>query len=318
MNIKAALLALLAYAIFSTHDVVVKVLGADVSPIQLVFFSSLLSFPLLVLMLIKDVTPGHLRPVHPWWMAARSATLAVVPASAFYAFSELPLAETYALLFATPLLITLLSIPILGERVGLPRFAAVVVGFIGVMVVLRPGATSFGLGHGAALFASLCAAFQSVVLRKISADERRVVLMIYPMLMTFIVMGLALPLVYVPMEGVMFSGIAIVALFGFCATLLTVSAYTIGEAAIVAPMQYSQIIWATIFSVFLFNEKVDFMTLVGAAIIIASGIFIVLREAFGGGSDNTPVLRTRTRGYTAGGTNVSLILRRQPPENQAE
>jgi S-adenosylmethionine uptake transporter len=318
MNVKAALLALLAYAIFSTHDVVVKILGANIAPVQLVFFSSLLSFPLIMLMLIKDVTPGHLRPAHPWWTAMRSITMSLIPASAFYAFSELPLAQTYALLFVTPLLITLLSIPILGERVGLPRLGAVLVGFIGVMVVLRPGTTTLGPGHAAALFAALCAAFQSVVLRKISADERRVVLMLYPMLTTFVVMGLALPLVYVPMEGSTLAGIAVVALFGFCATLLTVSAYTIGEATIVAPMQYSQIIWATLFSVLLFGETVDVMTLAGAAIIIASGIFIVLREAFGGRSDNTPVLRTRSRGYTAGGTNVSLILKRKSLQKPSE
>uniref|UniRef100_UPI0025F36EF0 DMT family transporter n=1 Tax=Phaeobacter sp. TaxID=1902409 RepID=UPI0025F36EF0 len=241
MNIKAACLALLAYAIFSTHDVVVKILGESVSSIQLVFFSSLLSLPMLMLMLIKDATPGHLRPVHPWWMAARSLAMAVIPASAFYAFSVLPLAQAYALLFATPLVITLLSIPILGEQVGLPRLAAVLLGFAGVMVVLRPGTTDLTLGHGAALFAAFCAAFQSVVLRKISAQERRVVLMIYPMLTTFALMGLALPLVYVPMDGSTLAAIAVVALFGFCATLLTVSAYTLGEAAVVAPMQYSQI-----------------------------------------------------------------------------
>lgn len=288
------------------------------SAFQLVFFSSLLSFPLLTLMMARDTAEGNLRPKHPGWTALRSLSISVIPASAFYAFSVLPLAQVYALLFATPLLITLLSIPILGEKVGLPRFGAVIVGFAGVLVVLRPGSTDLELGHAAALFAAMGNAFQSVILRKLSNDERRPVLMLYPMLATVLAMGLTLPFVYVPMDATEFGGIAVVAIFGFCATLLVVNAYTIGEAAIVAPMQYSQIIWATLFGVLLFGETVDLMTLVGAAIIIASGIYIVIREAKGGRSDNTPVIRTRSRAVTSGGPNVSLILKRKAEGNSEQ
>mgnify|MGYP000279672145 CR=1 FL=1 len=311
MNLKAALLALLAYAIFATHDVVVKYLGASMSPFQLVFFSSLLSFPLVTVMLVQDTTLGNLRPLHPWWVALRSVTMSVVPASAFYAFAHLPLAQVYALLFVTPLLITLLSIPILQEKVGLPRMLAVLVGFAGVLVVLRPGGVEYGMGHAAALFAALGSAFQSVILRKIGNEERRVVMMVYPLVATFVVMGLAMPFVYVPFDASALGGLGVVAIFGFCATLMMVSAFTKGEAAIVAPMQYSQIIWATLFGVLLFDEQIDLMTLVGAGIIIGSGIFIVIREAAGGHSDNTPVLRTRTRGYAPGSFNISLFLKRK-------
>lgn len=310
MNIKAALLALLAYAIYSTHDVIVKLVSAHVSAFQIVFFSSLLSFPLLTLMLVKDPTSGTLRPKYPGWTALRSLTMSVVPACAFYAFSVLPLAQTYALLFATPLLITLLSIPILGEKVGLHRMGAVLAGFVGVLIVLRPGETELGLGHLAALAAAFGSSFQSVILRKISNEERRVVLLVFPMIATVLVMGLTMPFVYVPLSETEMSGLAVIAVLGFCATLLVVNAYTIGEAAIVAPMQYSQIIWATIYGAVLFGETVDLMTLLGAGVIIASGVFIVLREARGGKSDNTPVLRARTRAGVSG-LSVSLILKRK-------
>lgn len=318
MNIKAALLALLAYGIFSTHDVVVKFVSANISAFQIVFFSSLLSFPLLTLMMVRDATPGHLRPKHPGWTAIRSLVMSVIPVSCFYAFSVLPLAQTYALLFATPLLITLLSIPILGEKVGLPRLGAVLVGFVGVLVVLRPGETQLGLGHAAALVAAFGSAFQSVILRKLSNDERRVVLMLYPMLTTVVAMGLALPFVYVPLTAGELGGLTIIAIFGFCGTLLLVTAYTFGEAAVVAPMQYSQIIWATIYGALLFNEKVDLLTLVGAGIIIASGVFIVVREARGGRSSNTPVLQTRSRAAIGGGLNVSFLLKRNSDEKPVE
>ena len=120
-NAKGALLALIAFGLFSTHDVFIKTLGAEYSPVQIVFFSVLLSFPLATLMLMRDVEPGTLVPVHPWWVALRTGAVVVTAVSAFYAFSALPLTQTYAILFATPLLITVLSIPILGEQVRLPR-----------------------------------------------------------------------------------------------------------------------------------------------------------------------------------------------------
>ena len=113
-------------------------------------------------------------------------------------------------------------------------------------------------------------------------------------------------------------GIAVVALLGFIAMLCLVQAYSIGEAAIVAPMQYSQIIWATGFGALLFGETIKLTTLIGAAIIIGSGIMIVMREAKGGRSENTPVMRTRSRPLTPGGMYVSYLLKRSHKGPQAE
>ena len=154
-NVRGAIFALLAFAVFSTHDVIIKVLGGVYSPIQIVFFSVLLSFPLATIMLMRDATPGTLIPKHPWWLALRTAAAVVTGVSAFYAFSVLPLAQTYAIIFASPLMITVLAIPVLGETVRLHRWAAVIVGLIGVMIVLRPGSTELTLGHAAALEADL-------------------------------------------------------------------------------------------------------------------------------------------------------------------
>jgi drug/metabolite transporter (DMT)-like permease len=311
MNLKAVLIALLAFAIYSSHDVVVKYLGALYSPFQIIFFTSLLSFPLVTLMLVRDPTAGNLRPVHPWWLALRSLAMATGATSAFYAFSVLPLAQTYAILFASPLLITLLSIPVLGEKVGLHRALAVLVGLAGVLVVLRPGATDLTLGHLAALVAALANATQSVIVRKIGREERRVVMMLYPLAATFLVMGVALPFVYVPMPVFDLGAMAIVAVFGFIAALCLVLAYTMGEAAVVAPMQYSQIVWAALYGFFLFGESIDRATWIGAGIVIASGLYIVLREALGGRSENTPVLHTRSRSYAPGSFRISQTLRRK-------
>ena len=112
-------------------------------------------------------TPGTLRPVHPWWVMARTAAALVTGVSAFYAFSVLPLAQVYAFIFAAPMFITILSIPMLGEKVGIHLWAAVAMGLVGVLIVLRPGAEPLTLGHAAGITAAAGSAFASVIARKI-------------------------------------------------------------------------------------------------------------------------------------------------------
>ena len=309
-NLKGALFALLAFAIFASHDVVVKFLGGLYSPVQIIFFSVLLGFPLVTMMLMGDRSDGHLRPVHPWWTALRTVSAVITGVSAFYAFSVLPLAQTYAILFAAPLLITLLAIPVLGEKVGLRRGLAIVAGLIGVLIVLRPGAAPLSLGHAAALAAAVFSSLASVIVRKIGQDERSVVLLLYPMTANFVVMGCALPFVYRPLPLEHLGLLGIIASFGFVAMLLIIVAYRAGEAVIVAPMQYSQMIWAAIFGYLIFGERPDLYTAIGAGVIIASGIYILLRERHRGVSKNNPVLRSKSRAETGTLPRISLMLRR--------
>ena len=124
-NVRGALFALAAFAVFASHDAIIKALGGALSPVQILFFATLFGFPLVGLMLMRDRTDGTLVPRHPWWVALRTLSAAVGALSAFYAFTVLPFAQVYAILFAAPLLITVLAIPILGERVRLRRSLAV-------------------------------------------------------------------------------------------------------------------------------------------------------------------------------------------------
>ena len=308
-NAKGALLALLAFGIFATHDVFVKTLGAIYSPIQIVFFSVLFSFPLATVMLMRDAKPGTLLPRHPWWMALRTIASVATAVSAFYAFTVLPLAQTYAILFASPLLITILAIPVLGETVRLRRWLAVIVGLTGVMVVLQPGATELTLGHAAALTAAVGGSIASIIVRRIGADERPVVMLLYPMVANFILMGAALAFVYIPMPIEHLGLVALVAAFAWTAGRCIIAAYQSGEAAIIAPMQYSQIIWATLYSALFFDETIGRPTIIGAGIIIASGLYIVLRESRTDVSSTTPVLRTRSRHDTGTYMRAGPLLR---------
>lgn len=307
-TLKGAGLSLVSFGIFATHDVVVKFLGGQYSAIQIIFFSVMFGFPLVMLMLIRDKSDGNLIPRHPWWAALRTVSAVITGVTAFYAFSVLPLAQTYAILFAAPLLITILAIPILGEKVGIRRGLAVVVGLAGVMIVLRPGGADLQLGHAAALTAAVCSSLASVIVRKVGADERAAVLLLYPMLANFVVLGLALPFVYRPMPVEHLGLMGVIAAMGFVAMLFIISAYRSAPAIIVAPMQYSQMIWAAVYGYLIFDEAPDTLTMVGAAVIIASGIYIVLREGKKTASSNTPVLRTQTRPETGVMPRISSMM----------
>ncbi len=291
-NITGALYALGGFAIYAGHDAVVKFLGGSYSPVQVLFFSVLFSFPVITLVLLRDPEDRNLIPRHPWWTAARTAASTVVGGSAFYAFATLPLAETYAILFTMPLFITMLSVPMLGEQVGVRRGLAVVVGLVGVVIVLDPGRSTLGLGHLAALVAAVASSFATVVMRKIGGEERSVVLLLYPMVANFVIMGALLPLVYQPMPGAHLGAVALMALMGSTAGFLVIRAYRLSQAVVVAPMQYSQILWATLFGYVLFGERPSDHVVLGATIVIASGVYMVWRESSRRTTSTRPILRS--------------------------
>jgi drug/metabolite transporter (DMT)-like permease len=247
--------------------------------------------------------------VRPGWIALRSVATVVTGLSAFYAFSVLPLAQVYALAFAQPLLITLLAIPLLGERVRLRRGLAVLAGLGGVMVVLRPGATELSLGHLAALTAAVGGAVASVIVRKVGEVERPVVLLLYPMLANLAVAAMALPWVYRPMPADHLALAAVMSVLGWTGGVLIIAAYKAARAVVVAPMQYVQILFAALYGYLLFDESIDAWTAVGAGIIIASGLYIVLREDSPGTSANQPVLSSRLRPETGTAPRPSVLGR---------
>ena len=310
-NPKGALLALAAFGVYATHDVIIKFLGSDYSAFQIMFFSGLLGFPLIALILLGDRTDGNLVARRPWWSALRALTAVSTGAAAFYAFSVLPLAQTYAIFFAMPLLITVLAIPMLGEKVGARRGAAVCVGLLGVLIVLRPGSGELSWGHLAALMAALSGSLNSVIVRKIGAEERSAVLLLYPMIASFFITGATLPFVYVPMPVEHLALMGVIAIFGLMGAQLTIAAYRIAPAVIVAPMQYSKIIWAALFGALFFNEFPDHWTVVGTAVIICSGMYIVMREGTPAVSKNSPVLANKSRAETGLMPRISLLLRRR-------
>jgi len=288
-----ACMALLCFGTFSMHDAVIKVLGAQYATFQIIFFGTLFAFLPMTVLLLADKAEANLRPRHPWLVSGRVACNITSGICAFYAFTNLPLAEAYALIFASPLLITVLSVPLLGETVRLRRAVAVVIGLTGVVVVMRPGATDLTLGHAAALTAAMSSALQAIIVRKIGPDERTPVLMLYPMLAVILVMAAILPWVYKPMPLADLGLMASIGLLATVGQLFMIAAFKAAPAALVAPFQYSQILWAVLYGYFLFGDVPDIWVGTGAGIIIASGLFVVWRESREDVSPTRPFLRVR-------------------------
>ena len=264
---------------------------------------------MITLVLLRDQTVANLIPKYPGWSGARTLATVVAGLGTFYAFSNLPMAQVYAILFASPMIVTVMAIPMLGEKVGIHRGAAIVCGLVGVLVVVQPGTTELQAGHAAALIAAVSGAFASVVVRKVGGDERPVVLILYPMAANFLLLGCALPFVYEPMEIGDIGGMAAIAVLALIGASLLIQAYRRTSAALVAPMQYSQIVWASLFGVILFRESLSLPTILGAGLIVISGGYIVLRESGKGKASTTPVLRTRTRIGIPGAPRLSPFLK---------
>lgn len=287
---KGILLALSAFAVFSLHDVIVKLLAAY-SVFQVAFFAMLFGYVPFSIARIFDGREITLRPVHPKLILLRSVLVTTSLCCAFLGFSLLPMVQVYVLIFMTPLIISVLAIPVLGEKIHVFRWLTIVLGLIGIVIVLRPAPDNLQLGHLFALIAAFASAGAAIISRKIGHIENAATMMLAPMIMNILVSGSLLYFVYQPMPlgdlALMFL-IGVMALLGH---LLLLSAYRSAPASLVAPMQYSQLIWALIYGYFFFDETIDGLILLGSAITICSGLLMVWRETRV--SVNQPILRTR-------------------------
>jgi len=225
---------------------------------------------------------ASLRPRHPWLVSLRAILLAIDMVMVFYAFTKLPLADAYALLFAVPMLVTALSVPFLGEVVGWRRWTAVVVGFTGVLIVLRPGLAVLNLGHISALSSALFFALSLVVLRRIGRNESAAALIFSMILALLAISAPALPYVYAAMSAADLALMAVLGLLSGLGHLMLIQAFRQAPSSIVAPFHYSQMIWAVIFGLLIFDDIPDRWVIAGSAVIIGSGLYILWRETVRG------------------------------------
>jgi S-adenosylmethionine uptake transporter len=194
------------------------------------------------------------------------------------AFTTLPLAEAYALIFLTPLFITVLSATLLGEKIGMLRACAMTVGLAGVLLVIRPGFRELLPGHFAAIGVAVCAATTVLVLRVLGPTEKRITLMGMAMLMALAVNGVLMAFDLDLPSG---SDLVLLVLAGLLAGaghILLMAATRAAPANRIAPAQYSQIIWAVALGAIFFQEFPDAIALAGMTLVAISGVLAFLQE----------------------------------------
>lgn len=197
----------------------------------------------------------------------------------FFALRTLQLAESVSIFFFAPMLITALAGPFLGEWAGWRRWAAVCVGFLGVLVITRPGLGTFSTGHLFALCATTCYSCYVILTRKLNATESPESLIFYSALTPVILMLPAVPLYgSIPADPFQWLILLSMGFYGAFGHYMLILAYKKATTYALAPYPYLQMVWMIGFGYFLFDDLPDVWTLVGAAIIVSSGLYIVHRE----------------------------------------
>jgi len=278
----AAGIACVAGGIFflTLSDANAKWLGASYNPLQILFLRALIALPFVTALALWLGGRRVLRTTHPGLHLTRGA-INVVSACCFYlGLQALPLAEATAIAFAAPLFVTALSVLILKERVDGKRWLAVLAGFAGVLIVVRPG-TQAQAATLLPLTTALLYAVMMITARGINRAEGMLTTTFYIVLGQLVCSAIGLPWVWraPAMEDLPYFGG--VALFSTLGLALITQGFRIGPASVVAPFDYTGLVWATILGWIFWREAPDAYAYLGAVFIAGSGVYIAVREARG-------------------------------------
>ncbi len=277
----------MAAAIFGVMDAVVKWLAASYPTVQIMFFRSLFAFPPILLMIWRSGRGwSDLRTRRLGGHGLRSVYGCLAMLCFFHAYRTMPLADVTAIAFSAPIFIAVLSVWLLGERVGLHRWSAIVVGFVGMLVILRPGQVAEGVGGSALLqagallvvLATLLYALAMIQIRKLAATETTNATAFYFTAFCTLYTGLALPWFWVTPRLADLPLLVAVGLLGGMAQLCMTRAFARAPASVVAPFDYTHLLWSVLLGWYLFGDFPDAHTWIGAAIVVASGLYILYRE----------------------------------------
>ena len=278
-NLRSIFAMLIAVAFFSGMDAILKTLVASYPAMQVAAMRGLCALPLVCLYVIWRKETGALLAVR-WRLHVLRGGITILMLSLFtFALRELGLAEAYTIFFVAPLLITILSIPVLKETVSLRHWVAIAVGMAGVVIALRPDQNAFfSLGALAVLVAAACYAISAMAGRVLSRTEPSVTLVFWNTTLLAAGAGLlAWPdwVAILPAHGPLLVALAVT---GFVGQLAITEAFRHGQASAVAPFEYTALAWAIGLDWLLWKTMPDHATLLGGAVIVASGLYLIRKE----------------------------------------
>jgi drug/metabolite transporter (DMT)-like permease len=280
-NLRGILSMLAAVTTFSVMDVLLKRLSEDYPAMQVTFLRGAASLPLL---LGANAVFGRWRNLQPkrWRLHVLRGFLSVMLLWCFvYAVSQLSLANAYSIFMSAPLLITALSVPMLGERVGWRQWLAVLVGLVGVIIVLKPsGAGLVTIGGLAALASAAGYALNAITIRIMTRTESSAATVFWSLLFLTIISGVAASVRWVPVQWDHWHLIIGLGIAGALGQYFITEAFRLAAPPVVAPLEYTALAWGMLFDWLLWATAPGLRMLAGAFVIVASGIYIINRERF--------------------------------------
>jgi drug/metabolite transporter (DMT)-like permease len=272
---------MLAMLWFVGLDTLAKYLMQDYPLVQVVwarFFFHIV----IVSALLGRRLPRVARSRAPGYQVLRSVLMLATTSLFFTGLQFLPLATAATLMFLSPIFVTVLAIPLLGEQVGVRRWAGIMTGFVGALIVVRPGITEVEWSMLIVIGAALSHALYQILTRGVRADDGPMTSLVYTGLAGAVVMSVLMPYYWQPVPApswLLFFGLGIAGCVGH---LCFIRSFQCAPASLVAPFSYTTLVWATLFGYVLFFELPDRWTLAGASLIMLAGLYIFYRERTSG------------------------------------
>jgi drug/metabolite transporter (DMT)-like permease len=277
LGIGSRLVAVVAMGVMTA---IVKICGErGVHVFEIIFFRNAFAFVPIVGYILMTDGPRVLRTTRPLGHLTRAVVGMVGMACGFAAVARMPLAEYTAIQFASPLFITALSVPILKEKVDGRLWAAIIVGFVGVLIMVRPDPSQVtGLGPALAILSALGASGAMIAIREIGRTEPGPTIVFYFTLFATLFGAAGLPFVWTQPDLPTLGLLVLCGLVGGVGQLFLTQAFKLAPAAVVAPFDYASLLWAGVLGWLIWRDFPKADTLAGGAIVVASGLYIVWRE----------------------------------------
>jgi len=275
---KAIIINLSAWMIVPIMDALAKYLSWSLPVLQITwgryFFTVLITFSFMIIFCRHHIKWSE----NPKLQLLRGLILLSANLLFFYSISVISLAKALTLAFIHPLIVTVLSPMILDEKVGLKRWIAVLLGFIGALIVIRPGFLELNLASLAALGCGVCYGFYLIITRKLSDTDNPLLTLLFTGVVGTIIMSVFMPAVWIPPTINQWYMLASIGFVASIAHAFIIISYRLAEASKLAPLGYSEIITNIIIGYFIFYDFPDFFTFIGLFIIMISGIYVLKRE----------------------------------------
>ena len=276
-NTVPILLMIGAIFCFSSMDAVAKSAMEIMPPAQAIW-ARYISQAVIVTLIVIPRFNQLARTGYPKLQLMRSIALMGATTLFFLGISQISLAEATAVMDVNPVLITLGAFLFLGERIGIRRIIGVAVSLVGALIIIRPGAGVFSIYALMPLGAALCYTAYSLATRFVGRDESPWTSLFYSALVGALCFSAYIAFHWVPLSGEALILMALMGLFGTLGQLLLIRALTLGEASLIAPFAYTGLIWAALYGIVLFGDYPDAWTILGAAVIVAGGLYVWIRE----------------------------------------